>query len=216
MTGVQTCALPICFPSHDRRKEGFTKEHPDRIKNLSEDDKRFYGVDHGVKMQDPNGTWMWMPSVDEAERYLNKGTIPTAPFVTDTKDWTRLAVRNAIEDAVNQGHGNVAWTTGAQQAERYDLSKTIGEVHYSGTNLKAYDHDGNTVISQTGVRPEDLADYIGKEAAEKMMAQKPQGTLRSLSGLDLQVGGEGMKGYYDKIVPQTVEEYLRNAGCGAG
>jgi hypothetical protein len=51
-----------------------------------------------------------------------------------------------------------------------------------------------------------------KVIAEKLMSQKPQGTLRSLYGVDLKIGGEGMQGYYDKIVPQTVEEYLRNAG----
>jgi hypothetical protein len=53
---------------------------------------------------------------------------------------------------------------------------------------------------------------IGKELAEKLMAQEPKGTLRSLSGLDLQVGGEGMKGFYDKKVPNILNSIGKKYG----
>lgn len=140
--------------------------------------------------------------------------IPTAPFVTDTKAWVALALKRMIRYAAENGFDRVAWTTGEQQADRYDLSKRIMNVAYSGSNFKAFDHDGNEVISQTGVRPEDLPDLIGKDAAEKLMAQEPQGTLRVLSGQDLKVGGEGMKAFYDKIVPQVANEVLKKFGGG--
>ena len=93
------------------------------------------------------------------------------------------------------------------------MSKQISEVHYSGSNLKAYDHDGNEVISQTGVTAEDLPEYIGKEASEKLLAQPVNGTLRSLRGQELEVGGEGMKGYYDQIVPQTMNDIMKQIGA---
>lgn len=35
---------------------------------------------------------------------------------------------------------------------------------------------------------------------------------RTLSNLDLKVGGEGMKGFYDKIIPKTVENLLKEHG----
>lgn len=140
--------------------------------------------------------------------------VPTAPFVTETKAWVALALKRMIRYAAENGFDRVAWTTGEQQADRYDLSKRIMNVAYSGTNFKAFDHAGNEVISQTGVRPEDLPDMIGKDAAEKLMAQEPQGTLRVLSGQDLKVGGEGMKAFYDRIVPQVANELLKKFGGG--
>jgi len=114
-----------------------------------------------------------------------------------------------MQMAADGGYDRVAWTTGRQQADRYDLSKQISEVHYSGSNFKAYDHDGATVISRTGVKESDLPDLIGKEAADKLMAQKSDGTLRSLVGQDLKVGGEGMFSFYDKMLPKKAQKIAR-------
>ena len=139
--------------------------------------------------------------------------LPSGPYVTDTKDWTALGLKHALKQAVDEGHDYLAWTTGAQQADRYNLRKQINEIHYSGSNLKAYDHDGNEVVSQTGIRKEDLPDYIGKEATEKLLAQPMNGTLRSLQGEELEVGGEGMKGFYDQIVPQTMNDVMKQIGA---
>jgi hypothetical protein len=80
-------------------------------------------------------------------------------------------------------------------------------VHYSGTNLKAYDHQGNVVINKTGITSKELPEYIGKELADKLMSVEPSGTLRSLVGEDIKVGGEGMLGFYDKMVPSFVNDY---------
>ena len=124
--------------------------------------------------------------------------VPDAPF-KDT--WHQLALKRALKYAADNGYDRVGLTTGRQQADRYQLSKQISEVHYSGTNFKAYDLDGNEAISRTGVKPEDLAGLIGKEPAKKLLEQPKQGTLQSLTGQNLDVGGEGMKKYYDEIYP---------------
>ena len=118
-----------------------------------------------------------------ATRYNQpENLIPDAPF---KKTWHEFVSKNLLNDAAKGGYDNISWTTGAQQAERYDLSKTISEIHYSGSNLKAYDHNGRTVIEETGVREADLPEYIGKEAAEKLLQQPKKGSLQSLSGQDL-------------------------------
>jgi len=136
----------------------------------------------------------------------SKSGVPDAPFKTT---WHELALKRAIQLASEGGYDRVAFTTGKTQAERYDLSKQISEVHLSGTDLVAYDKNGDTVIKQTGVTKDNLADYIGKEPAQKLLDQKPQGTLRSISGVDLQVGGEGMKGFYDTILPKFLDKYAK-------
>jgi hypothetical protein len=135
--------------------------------------------------------------------------VPDAPF---RKDWGLQMFKRALREAVANGQGWVGWTTGDTQATRFDLSKRISEIHYSGTNLKAYDLNGKTVIEQTGVSPEQLPEYIGKEAAEKLLAQPAFGTRRSLGGVDLKVGGEGMRGFYDKILPNEVQKYVKQWG----
>lgn len=139
--------------------------------------------------------------------------VPDAPF---KKTWHEFVLKRLIREAAEKGYDKIAWTTGEQQAERYDLSKQIAEVHYSGTDLKAYDHDGKTVISQTGVQEPELEDYIGKEAAQKLLAQPKKGTLRSLEVQDLKVGGEGMKGFYDKILVDFANKFGKKFGAKVG
>lgn len=160
------------------------------------------------------------PRADEfAQRgffiFENKGkvNVPDAPF----KDsWYQLALKRAIQYAAENGYDRIGLTTGSQQAARFDLSKQISELHYSGTNLVAYDKAGNQVIQQTGVAEADLPGLIGKEAAKKLMEQPKQGTLRSLVGQELQVGGEGMKKYYDEIYPKFLDKYGKKWGARVG
>jgi hypothetical protein len=86
----------------------------------------------------------------------------------------------------------------------------------SGSNLKAFDHDGEVVISRTGVKPEDLPNLIGKDAAQKLLAQKPTGTLRTLKGLDLKTGSEWAKALYDRAIPNFMNKYLKKYGVRVG
>ena len=139
--------------------------------------------------------------------------VPDAPF---KKNWQELAMKRAMQMAAEGGYDRVAFTTGKQQADRFNLRKNIEELHYSGSDLVAYNNNGEKVITRTGVKPEDLPDLIGKEAAEKLLKQPKQGTLQSLTGQDLEVGGEGMKGFYDKILPDFVNKYGKKNGLKVG
>jgi hypothetical protein len=149
-------------------------------------------------------------AVDDFIRKVPTGEVPDAPFKSS---WPKLALKRMIRWAAENGFDRIAWTTGDQQAQRYDLSKRIGEIHYSGTNLTAYGLAGEVVISRTGVTPEQLPDLIGKDAADKLMTQTPQGTLRSLSGVDLKIGGEGMRGFYDRALVQIANELGKRYGA---
>lgn len=94
-------------------------------------------------------------------------------------------------------------------AERYDLSKKIGEVKYKkqkngkGYWLQAYPIDSNTAfINSRDMSESDLESTIGKELTQKIINGEgvEKGGFQSLSGLDLKVGGEGMKGFYDNML----------------
>jgi hypothetical protein len=142
-----------------------------------------------------------------------KKGVPDAPY---KDDYYQLALRRAVKEAIDGGYDRVALPTGSRVAERFSLTKHINELHYSGSNLKAYDHNGNEVISQTGIKPEDLPSYVGKETANKLLAQPKQGTLRSLVGQDLTVGDEGMKKYYDEIYPAYLKKFGKKYGANVG
>lgn len=145
---------------------------------------------------------------EEIKRHIGL-KIPDAPF---KKDWHELVLRHLLRHAAAEGYDAIAVTPGEEQAKRYDLSKHIGEIHHSGSDFVAYSPEGEEVIKQTGVRPEDLPDLIGKELAAKLMAQKPQGTLRSLTGQDIKIGGEGMKGFYDHMIPLAMNKIGKKYG----
>jgi murein DD-endopeptidase MepM/ murein hydrolase activator NlpD len=156
--------------------------------------------------------------LDEAVRSERRtsGEVPDAPF-KQTEQWAGLAFKRIVRWAAERGFDRVGWTTGDQQNERYpSLAQTISEVAYSGTNLRAYDHNGTEVVNRTGVSQSDLSDYLGDELAERLMTQQPQGTLRRLTDLNVTVGGEGMKGFYDRILPTIANNLGKAFGAKAG
>lgn len=143
---------------------------------------------------------------------LKRG-VPDAPW---KKDWHELLLKQLLLHAAENGYDALAVTPGEEQARRYDLSKHISELHHSGSDLVAYGPNGQEVIRRTGVREEDLPTFVGKELADKLLQQPKQGTLRSLTGEDVKVGGEGMKGFYDKMVPTAMSKLGKQYGAQVG
>jgi 2'-5' RNA ligase len=145
------------------------------------------------------------------------GGVSNAPF---KNTWHELALKRMLRYAAENDYDRLGWTTGEQQAERYDLSKHVKEVQWNATShtLRARDLNGKEVIAKPDVPPERLADYIGKEVAQRLIDSKPIDDLdtRKLSGLDLKVGGAGMKGFYDKILPDFLNRYGKKWGAKVG
>ena len=139
--------------------------------------------------------------------------IPDAPL---KKTWHEMSFRRVARMAAEEGYDAIAWTPGKVQAERYDLSKQISEIHLSGTDFKAFGLYGEEVIARTGVTPDDLPELIGKEAADRLLSEKPKNGLRSLTGEQLEVGGEGMKGFYDKILKNYAAKWGKKFGSKVG
>lgn len=148
--------------------------------------------------------------------------VPDAPF---KQTWPMLAVKRMIRYAADNGFDQIAWTTGEQQADRYDLSRTLNDItlHGTGDNLQlsATDKSDRKVIDMRHTTREGLADIIGKEAAEKLLEQPEPDTknpyaARRLIGQELKVGGEGMKGFYDKILPAEVNKFVKRWNAKVG
>lgn len=143
-------------------------------------------------------------TVTESEPFTVDTGIPDAPF---KKNWEEMALKRLIHHAAENGYHGIVVTPGAEQADRYSLAKVLNEIHYdpSTQHLAGRDHQGKLVVAQQGVTPENLEAQIGKEGAQKILAVKPnQHGVHSLVGEDIKVGGEGMKSFYDKKVPNIL------------
>ncbi|MGA9156523.1 MAG: hypothetical protein WB249_07020 [Candidatus Sulfotelmatobacter sp.] len=152
--------------------------------------------------------------------------VPNAPF---RSDWHELVIKRMLRHAAENGYDRLAWTTGDQQAARYDLSKHIGRVTYDPTDntLQAFDPNGKNVLLET-VEPKAsaISEYIGKEPAQKLMekvdAYKPaiggvdEPDIPELKGLDLKVGGDWAKALYDRAIPNFLNKYAKKWGAKVG
>lgn len=144
---------------------------------------------------------------------------PTAPFVTDTKAWVALGIKRAIMHAVDVGADGVVFGTGQQNADLYDLSKQVDNVSLQRMSrdeylLLATGLDGGTVLERRLARPEDAEEYVGKGVTERLIRDMGDGYRGEARGGDLKVGGEGMRAFYDEIVPQVANDVLKKLGGG--
>jgi hypothetical protein len=148
---------------------------------------------------------------------LNKiGTVPNAPF---KKNWHELMMKQALDIAAKGGYDGVAFTTGKQQANRYGLEKHFQSISYNPESSTLYGKQFNGSTINKTIKPEELGDYLGQEVADKLLKtplESPKeyagDPVHKLEGLQLSVGGEGMKGFYDKILPSFINKYGKKWG----
>lgn len=147
---------------------------------------------------------------------INQTTVPNAPF---KKSWDELALKRMIVKAAKEGYDAISWTPGEAQAARYDLSKQVEKLQATknadGTyklNARPINDAGFTELH--GSVPENkLSDYVGKDLAKKIINDKIGiGGAKSYSGIDLKVGGEGMKAFYDKMLVDKANQIGKKYG----
>ena len=237
--------------------------------------------------------------------------IPDAPF---EKNWHELAMKRMLRYAAENGYDKIAWTTGGQQAERYNLSSVINridvanwgedinegkldvELGYKGPSSYVPENDVEKAIkeyieycmskgesfalsvayahnqindapkesegwtdeavekvadaieeeltgykdargvlldikngdlidmtvtkegkvigsSDTSFEGKSLADVVGKDMAQKIIGTEGKGRI---AGNNLRIGGEGMKGFYDQILPRFMDKYGKKWGVKTG
>ena len=146
--------------------------------------------------------------------------VPDAPF---KKTWHEFVSKNLLNEAARGGYDNVSWTTGAQQGERYpQLIDHVNNVEWhimkngqksvlldlkkGGESILDLDSSGN--IIRGNFSGKNLSEVIGKEQAEKIISADKG----FLEGNDLIVGAEGMKGFYDKMIPDYMAKLGKRFG----
>lgn len=154
------------------------------------------------------------------------GNVPNAPFKGNA--WIMLAMKRMIRHAAENGFDKVAWATGEQSADLYSLDKQIKDIKYehlySGDNGWAYtiegtSLDGDSIEIGRGVKEDKLSSIVGKDVAQRIIDEKGRKLKNGqtkLSGLDLKIGGEGMRSFYDKTMPNLVNKYVKKWGAKVG
>lgn len=144
------------------------------------------------------------------------GEIPDAPF---DKNWHELAMKRMLRYAAENGYDVIAWTKGEQQADRYNIGGIISEIKSTkyprGYEVVSFGNNGNIVHNEVFADESAMAGVYGKEMAKRIIesvdALEPSETA-TISGDNLRIGGEGMKGFYDKMLPAFMNKYGKKWG----
>jgi hypothetical protein len=172
----------------------------------------------------------------EAQAAQDRSGIPDAPFKSS---WPALVMKRAIRWAVDAGADKIAWTTGEEQANRYNLSAATGPITISkdtkaegaayyvkmderamvqlvNNNLasrQARVVSPNTAILMTEAQ---LKEAFGGDVASRLVegveaAKASEYGYRNftLKGDDLRVGGEGMKAFYDRNLVNITNDIIK-------
>jgi hypothetical protein len=208
----------------DWHQQGRDKGYGDKLRfgySIVEQEPGFFSLQkEGMSMPVAYGT---KDHIIDRARYYNafeKG-VPDAPF---KDNWYQLGLKRAIKEAADTGMDRVYLTTGQRQADRYDLSKQVKfvEVKPAGNNkfeIYALDKSSEPIpnINQKSYSADELPNVIGKELADKALTQiKETGRNAEFRGLDLKVGGEGMRQYYDKTYKNFLDKYAKQFGATVG
>jgi len=149
--------------------------------------------------------------------------VPDAPL---KKNWHEMSFRRVARMAAEEGYDAISWTPGKVQAERYDLSKQLDAVRIK--KIRGGEKDGQYLVRgrkgastepffTKAVSEKELPDLIGKDLAEKAVKEAPEyDDGIEYTGVDLQVGGEGMKGFYDKMLKKYAEKWGKKFGSKVG
>jgi len=157
--------------------------------------------------------------VDQArQKYatlVSTSQVADAPFRTT---WPLQLFKRALRDAVDSKKDWIGWTDGETQNERFDLSKSVEKLYWYP------DGDGNGILIASSkeqgdiinerIAEDKIEDYVGKEVARRLLDAKPseKDSPHRLSGVDLKIGGSGMKGFYDNILPKEIGKYVKQWG----
>ena len=170
---------------------------------------------------DPAFSELNSEQIKTIERNRNAGmggkSVPDAPF---KKNWEEMALKRLIHHAAEKGYHGVVVTPGAEQADRYSLAKHLDRIQFEPSldeptigNLYAYNPQGEMILSKHSLKHEQLPEHIGKELSQKLLSQTPNADrVHQLSGVNLRTGDEGMKGFYDKKVPNILNSIGKKYG----
>lgn len=209
------------------KDEGYSKPMSD-LQGMSADDVLWQ---YGDKLNEGQKQWLrnfiekWELEVDgspagqaaqdqlarEYDSWISTNSfkgVPDAPWKNTANE---LAVKQILDVAAKEGYDTVAFSPGSEHAKRYGMSQFFdtltatkepnGQIKLVGTK------EGRSVVDRR-VDADELADYIGKEKAENIMAQLKKPPPRNEAGDRLSSLIDEWSQKYDDDFPITLKEKL--------
>ena len=200
----------------DRHQEGRKKGYKEDVKI---DESRIIEQNGSFRIRGVYNPSIKFNTRDKAVEYLTSitkqgttGRVADAPFRTT---WPLQLFKRALRDAVDSGKEWVGWTTGETQNDRFDLSKQVDAIKLIPTEGDSFivttERNGNEYNIGTHTKAE-LPNVIGKELAIKVDSWDGNKNLIVFRGDNLKVGGSGMKGFYDTMLPKEIGKYVKPFG----
>ena len=200
------------------RKEGYITEQSDEVKKLIEElefkmqtfnmeEKEF--IEYESKIIKLVGKDEAKNIIDKIDLHGDKKLIPNAPF---KKNWAELGLKRLISEAVEKDYDKIAWTTGSQQAKRYSLEKELDTIVYNkNSGYITGTKDSDEVVFKKVASDEEVEALMGKELTKRLIDPKnsTRDEIYVLQGDALKFGGDGMKAFYDQIVPNAVKKLFK-------
>ena len=190
----------------------------------------FFLSDSTVKVISEYGEKSSVPpnleQIEELKNQLNPydRRVSDAPF---RKTWHEFVFKRMVIEAVNKGYNTISWNTGEQNADMYSLAKQVDGVfakkNSDGTYHIRADKGGSIVQEQESVPESSLEASFGKDLAKQIVEDSGVKMIKGnnegfslYDGDDLKVGGEGMKGFYDKILVDFANKFGKKYGAKVG
>jgi len=206
--------------SSDGRKKGFVRTLSNvekaRSKELSKKMDDYITENGSLKAQRNRyglsetelSEWSLLDIQDKGEG------VPRAPFVEKTDAYLALALKRMMRYAAENGFNKVAIINGQQAADLYDLSKQVDKIRAFKRPEGTYfiTADGRTLSDE--MKESELEGAVGKDLATKIINgdNKKSDGFQEFKGVDLKVGGEGMRFFYDTLVPKVAKDVLKKVG----
>ena len=216
--------------AQDGRKKGFTEKivQPKNYDDLKVgDDIKGWGKIQtineieGVRYYNVGGVEITKEDFDfsKVKERTSEFSTPQMPY-KNTDQWVGLVTRRVMQMASQEGYDGIAFATGQQSADMYSLSQQVDKINIGTVGAKKsveiflkngtedmllINSDGiitDSVLSES-YKGKKAEEVLGKDLTRKILETTEETTLE---GEGLEFGGEGMKTFYDKIVPKVVQK----------
>ena len=213
------------------RKEGYKSTYvPNELDKYIHEMTQKYGDNWTQDTLTPEENARLDSLAGNKENFKPKKVVPDAPF---EKNWHELAMKRMLHYAAENGYDILTWTTGEQQAVRYDIGQVVE--YYSsepyeaqspgetdGFDVDIYTNAGKIVlfVDKDGIicsgEVNGQSSFVG-QPLEKMVGQQVAGKILSSTEPlhaqylydDFRFGYDAMHKFYDEMLPSFMNRYVK-------
>jgi hypothetical protein len=183
------------------------------------DRKRFYSGKGDMSLADWTKLSERVMQWDKQE-VAARQALPRAPFVETTDGWLNLGLKHVMLEAINGGYDRVAFVDGDQSVTRYKdaLTEAVDEVEIDRNDDGTYNYkaikDGKELKAEESVTAERIEELFGKSGGADLIQQADAfpDQINTIKSEDIKIGGEGMRKFYDSVLPAALNKLLKKYG----